>query len=98
MSTQYVAENGQPNPVLTGPQGDPEPTDKRKSFQERVREFKHQVIAEALVEAGGSVTRAARSLKLTHQALCYMINHRHRDLLTARTPIRIRRKSIITKG
>jgi transcriptional regulator with PAS, ATPase and Fis domain len=84
--------------VLAASQPDPESTSESKSFQERVREFERGIIAEALVEAGGSVTRAARSLKLTHQGLCYIINHRHQDLLTARTPIRIRRQSIIGKG
>jgi transcriptional regulator with PAS, ATPase and Fis domain len=98
MSTQFVAENGQPNAVLTATHGDPEPTDNRKSFQDQVLDFERGIIAEALVEAGGSVTRAARALKLTHQGLCYIINHRHKDLLTARTPIRVRRRSIIGKA
>jgi hypothetical protein len=44
------------------------------------------------------VTRAARNLGLTHQGLCYIINHRHQELLTARTPVRVRRRSIIGKG
>jgi transcriptional regulator with GAF, ATPase, and Fis domain len=98
MSTQFVAENGQLNALLTATHDDPEPTDKRKSFQERVHECEHEIIVEALEEAGGGVTRAARILGLTHQGLCYIINHRHKELLTARTPIRIRRKSIIGKG
>jgi transcriptional regulator with GAF, ATPase, and Fis domain len=97
MSTQFVAENGQPSAILTREHSDPEPTNKRKSFQERVHEFEREVLAEALSEASGSVTRAARALGLTHQGLCYIINHRHKDLLTARTPIRIRHRSIITK-
>ena len=59
----------------------------RKSFQERVREFEHGIIAEALEEAGGGVTKAARALGLTHQGLCYIINHRHKELLTKRAPI-----------
>jgi len=44
------------------------------------------------------VTRAARNPGLTHQGLCYIINHRHQELLTARTPVRVRRRSIIGKG
>ena len=34
----------------------------------------------SVAEAGGRVTKAARALKLTHQGLCYIINHRQNDL------------------
>jgi tetratricopeptide (TPR) repeat protein len=69
----------------------------RASFGEQVHQRESELISAALVEAGGSVTRAARILGLTHQGLCYIINHRHKDLLVARAPIRVRRKSIIKK-
>jgi tetratricopeptide (TPR) repeat protein len=69
----------------------------RRSFSEQVHEREAELINTALVEASGSVTRAARILGLTHQGLCYIINHRHKDLLGARAPIRVRRKSIIKK-
>lgn len=69
----------------------------RASFGEQVHNRESELISAALVEAGGSVTRAARILGLTHQGLCYIINHRHKDLLVARAPIRVRRKSIIKK-
>ncbi len=67
------------------------------SFEQEVRKRESDLISAALAEAGGSVTRAARLLGLTHQGLCYIINHRHKDLLVARAPIRVRRKSIIKK-
>jgi tetratricopeptide (TPR) repeat protein len=67
------------------------------SFEEQVHKREAELINAALLEAGGSVTRAARQLKLTHQGLCYIINHRHKELLSARAPIRVRRKSIIKK-
>lgn len=67
------------------------------SFAEEVGKRERELIRQALNEAKGSVTRAARLLGLTHQGLCYIINHRHRELLTARVPIRIRRKSVIKK-
>ncbi len=67
------------------------------SFEEQVHKREAELISAALLEAGGSVTRAARQLKLTHQGLCYIINHRHKDLLSERAPIRVRRKSIIKK-
>jgi tetratricopeptide (TPR) repeat protein len=69
----------------------------RGSFEEEVHKRESELIRYALDDARGSVTRAARSLGLTHQGLCYIINHRHQQLLTARAPIRVRRKSIIKK-
>lgn len=69
----------------------------RGSFEQEVHQRESELIKSALDEANGSVTRAARLLGLTHQGLCYIINHRHKQLLGARAPIRIRRKSIIKK-
>lgn len=69
----------------------------RGSFEQEVHRRESELIKAALDEANGSVTRAARQLGLTHQGLCYIINHRHKQLLGARAPIRIRRKSIIKK-
>jgi len=70
---------------------------KRATFEEEVRRCESDLIRQALEEAHGSVTRAARTLGLTHQGLCYIINHRHKSLLTARAPIRVRRKSLMKK-
>jgi tetratricopeptide (TPR) repeat protein len=67
------------------------------SFEQEVHKRESELIRIALEKAGGSVTRAARMLGLTHQGLCYILNHRHKDLLSARAPIRVRRKSIIKK-
>jgi len=69
----------------------------RIPFAEQVRKCESTLIKRALAEANGSVTRAARILGLTHQGLCYIINHRHKSLLAARAPIRVRRKSLIKK-
>lgn len=69
----------------------------RIAFAEEVRKCESALIKRALEEANGSVTRAARTLGLTHQGLCYIINHRHKGLLSARAPIRVRRKSLIKK-
>lgn len=69
----------------------------RGSFELEVHDCESQLIKTALDQANGSVTRAARQLGLTHQGLCYIINHRHKQLLGARAPIRVRRKSIIKK-
>src|ERR1051325_5774358 len=69
----------------------------RIPFAEEVRKCESALIKQALEEANGSVTRAARILGLTHQGLCYIINHRHKSLLAARAPIRVRRKSVMKK-
>lgn len=67
------------------------------SFEKEVHTCESELIKRALDQASGSVTRAAKVLGLTHQGLCYIINHRHRQLLNARAPIRVRRKSLIKK-
>jgi tetratricopeptide (TPR) repeat protein len=67
------------------------------SFEEEVRKCESSLIRQALEETKGSVTRAAKILGLTHQGLCYIINHRHKDLLTSRAPIRVRRKTVMKR-
>jgi len=54
--------------------------------------LKHEstLIRQALVQSNGSVTHAASLLGVSYQALCYMIENRHKDLLKERTPIRRR--------
>jgi len=74
-----------------------ESTSAAGSFEEEVHKCESELIRNALDQASGSVTRAAKLLGLTHQGLCYIINHRHRQLLAARAPIRVRRKSLIKK-
>lgn len=101
MDEQMVAgnpESVQREEVVAPRPHDLEAGDKAPTFHDRVWEFERQIIAEALKATGGRVTRAARRLGLTHQGLCYIINNRHKELLSERTPLRIRRKSIITKG
>jgi transcriptional regulator with GAF, ATPase, and Fis domain len=90
-SMQLTSEKNSRNEVLDDSHSDPGLTNPKKSFQERVREFERQILVEALEKAGGGVTKAAKDLGLTHQGLCYMLNHRHPDLLKLRTPIRHRR-------
>jgi len=52
----------------------------------------------ALEISNGSVTRAARLLGYKHhQSLISVINARHKSLLSARKPVRIRRKSIMRR-
>jgi tetratricopeptide (TPR) repeat protein len=60
-----------------------------------VHELEAKLIGQALDEAGGSVTRAAKILGIRHQTLTSMLNKRHKRLLSKRTPPEKRLKSII---
>jgi tetratricopeptide (TPR) repeat protein len=61
-------------------------------------EFEAKYIEQALEEAGGSVTKAARLLGIPYQSLANMLKTRHRRLLKKRTPARRRRRSIFKTG
>jgi CheY-like chemotaxis protein len=63
---------------------------------ERVRAYEARYVQRALIDAGGSVTRAARLLGLQHHAtLASMLASRHKDLAHLRTPPEKRRRSIL---
>jgi tetratricopeptide (TPR) repeat protein len=62
-----------------------------RGLDEEKRTLEHDVIKLALEQGHGSVTHAARSLGISVQALNYMLDTRHRDLLKYRTPV-LRRK------
>lgn len=66
-------------------------------FREDVKSYEAELIRGALDQSGGSVTRAAALLGVSHQALSDLIKHKHKALQSARTPRRPRRRSIITK-
>jgi tetratricopeptide (TPR) repeat protein len=57
-----------------------------RGLNEEKRSLEHDVLKLALENAKGSVVRAARSLGISYQALTYMLNTRHKDLLKERTP------------
>lgn len=65
------------------------------SLDAEVLRYEGNLIRKALEESGGSVTRAARLLGVTHQGLAFILNGRHSDLLSVRTPVKRRRRSII---
>jgi tetratricopeptide (TPR) repeat protein len=65
------------------------------SLEESVLNYEGDLIRRALESSGGSVTRAARLLRITHQGLAFILNGRHRNLLSVRTPVKPRRRSII---
>jgi tetratricopeptide (TPR) repeat protein len=60
------------------------------SLTKAKRALEHDLIERALESAEGSVVHAARSLGISFQALTYMLNTRHKDLLKKRTPARRR--------
>lgn len=64
------------------------------SLPRAVQELEASLIGQALEEAGGSVTKAARLLGIPYQSLIPILNTRHRNLRDKRTPARNRRRSI----
>jgi hypothetical protein len=60
-----------------------------------VQDFEAKLIGQALDEAGGSITKAARILGLAHQTLDSMLNTRHKALTGKRKPPEKRLRSII---
>jgi tetratricopeptide (TPR) repeat protein len=71
--------------------------DRNFSFFSAVQEFEEKIIEQALAEAGGSVTGAAKLLGLKHQTLISMLKKRHKGLQLKRTPAERRLRSIIKK-
>ena len=65
------------------------------SLEELVLHYEGNLIKQALETSGGSVTRAARILGITHQGLAFILNGRQKALLSVRSPVKARRRSII---
>ena len=65
------------------------------ALEDEVLRYEGDLIRRALESSGGSVTRAARLLGITHQGLAFILNGRHKSLLGARKPMKPRRRSII---
>jgi tetratricopeptide (TPR) repeat protein len=65
------------------------------SLDAEVLRYEGTLIRKALEDSRGSVTRAARLLGVTHQGLAFILNGRHSDLLSIRTPVKKRKRSII---
>lgn len=71
--------------------------DKNFSLFSAMHEFEEKLIEQALEEADGSVTKAAKLLGLKHQTLITMLNTRHKQLQGKRKPPEKRLRSIIKK-
>ena len=72
-------------------------TETETALRQMLYRYEKKITRQALQRANGSVTQAARLLGITHQALNYMLESRHRDLLIERNPVIRRRRSIIKK-
>jgi tetratricopeptide (TPR) repeat protein len=62
-----------------------------------IHDYEAKFIREALEAEHGIVTHAAKRLGISHQALIRALETRHQELLSLRTPPRIRRKSVMQK-
>lgn len=70
--------------------------DRNFTLHGALHDLKAKFIEQALEEAQGSVTRAARLLGVQYQSLALILKNRHRRLLPKRTPAKKRKRSIIT--
>lgn len=77
---------------LSGPQ-----LAKNFSLPAALRAVEAKFIEEALTRTEGRITKAARLLGISHQALHGIIKTRHTELLSKRRPVQKRLKSIIKK-
>ena len=69
------------------------------SFKREIRKAERALIARALREAEGSVTKASHLLGFKHhQSLISIVNIRHKDLLKTRSRIRKRKRHIFSES
>lgn len=68
-----------------------------RTLTEEIQSYEGELIKRALENAQGSVTHAARNLGISYQALGYMLETRHKALMTERTPLRRRFRKVVTK-
>jgi tetratricopeptide (TPR) repeat protein len=73
-------------------------SDHEFSLQDVVHAYEARFIAEALEAEQGSISRAAKRLGVSHQALSHTLTTRHRKLLSMRKPPKPRRRSIIRRN
>ena len=66
-------------------------------LDQKLLEYEHALIKQALKQANGSVTHAATLLGKTYQGLAYMIETKHKDLMKARTPVRRRPRKTVRR-
>jgi tetratricopeptide (TPR) repeat protein len=69
--------------------------DKNFTLQGAIYDLESKFIEQALDEAEGSVTHAAKLLGMRYQSLSNLLNTKHKRLLKKRTPVKKRRRSIV---
>jgi hypothetical protein len=72
-------------------------SDKDFVLPDVIHDYEAKFIREALEAEHGIVTHAAKRLGISHQSLIRALETRHQELLSLRTPARVRRKSILSK-
>jgi len=69
------------------------------SLKREILKIEREIISRALRDAGGSVSAASQLLGFKHhQSLIASLNTRHKDLLTARSAVRKRRRHLFSKS
>lgn len=59
-------------------------------LDQKLLEYEHDLIKQALTQSDGKITHAAKLLGRTYQGLAHMIETKHPDLIEKRTPVRRR--------
>jgi tetratricopeptide (TPR) repeat protein len=75
---------------LTAAEATEELSNKPCDLQKEILRYEGELIKQALARTNGRLTEAASQLTMSYQALAYIIEGRHHDLLKERTPIRRR--------
>ncbi|HEV7747054.1 MAG TPA: tetratricopeptide repeat protein [Pyrinomonadaceae bacterium] len=75
---------------LTAEEATEELFNKPCDLQKEMLRYEGVLVKQALAKTNGRLTEAASQLTLSYQALAYIIEGRHKDLLKDRTPIRRR--------
>ena len=63
---------------------------KPHDLDQKLLEYEHDLIKQALIQSDGKITHAAKLLGRTYQGLGHMIEKKHPDLIPLRTPVRRR--------
>jgi tetratricopeptide (TPR) repeat protein len=63
---------------------------KPHDLDQKLLEYEHELLKQALIQSDGKITHAAKLLGRTYQGLAHMIETKHPDLIPLRTPVRRR--------
>ena len=60
---------------------------KPHDLDQKLLEYEHELVRQALIQSDGKITHAAKLLGRTYQGLAHMIETKHPDLIENRTPV-----------